>query len=77
MSKRIAMVGGPLDGQVVSNNGYFEEGDIEAVDTLRYREINPRWSAESVYRVQGGELVYDPEATKRRRLIVDIGGTPT
>lgn len=67
----IAFVGGPLDGTSVPNvPGYFREGDFEAVDTLSLMTTNAEWSAESVYQMRGGKLVYDAAATRRRAAVV-------
>lgn len=67
------MLGGPLDGIEVPNDGYFKEGDIEAANTLEYVKPGAEWSAERVYRVKKGKLVYDPEATKERNRLTAAG----
>lgn len=69
MAKTIMMIGGPLDGLQVPNDGYFLEGKIVAIDTLECQNKDAKYSAESVYRVTNGKLVYDAKATKQRRLI--------
>lgn len=61
----IRLIGGPFDGIEVPNDGYFQEGDVEAVNTLEYCKPGSQWSAESVYRVKNGKLIYDSEATKK------------
>lgn len=62
---QLQVIGGPLDGIVVPNtDGYFKEGDKEAVNSLEYCVPGSDWSPESVYQVVDGNLVYDPEATK-------------
>lgn len=66
----VSLVGGPLDGIEVPNDGYFEEGDIEAVNTLAFCIPGSQWSPESVYRMTGGKLVYDQAATAERAKIV-------
>jgi hypothetical protein len=66
----ILMVGGPFDGAQVPNpGGYFKEGDYEAVDACDIDHPQEGWTVEYVYQVRGGRLVYDPDATARRRAV--------
>ena len=64
---RIKIIGGPLDGETVPVDDYFDEGDIFSIDTIEHAKKNVRWSAESVYRFKNGVLLYDSKATLKRR----------
>lgn len=69
----VKMIGGPLDGcEVPNRDGYFQEGDYEAVNTYHYATPESGWSPESVYQMRDGFLVYDPQATAERKVITDL-----
>ncbi|MDP3702897.1 MAG: hypothetical protein Q8R78_00690 [Candidatus Omnitrophota bacterium] len=69
----LEMVGGPYDGRCIPDlDGYFAEGDIEAVDSTSLAACDGRWSRESVYRVECGKLVYDAELTAKRQQALEV-----
>lgn len=70
--RTMEMVGGPFDGlQVPNTGGYFVEGDLEAVNSKDLATPGSGWSAESVYVVRSGRLVYDEEQTRVRAGLAD------
>lgn len=61
------MIGGPLDGEEVTDHeGYFVDGDFEEVG-FRDRSVTSEWSSGVVYKCVGNTLVYDVEQTRLLR----------
>lgn len=63
----LKMIGGPFDGmEIPDNEGYFLEGQLEAVE-VRDLSVSEKWGKASVYECRGDRLVYNTEATSELR----------